>query len=93
MWLKLSNSLLVLKKRSYPSVKTHPQLNKRCKTTITQSAWVVEYTDSFSAEGYDSNPTNYVGYQTKQSDEVPVMLELWGVPLHCHRSPVHSGSE
>ena len=40
----------------------------------------VEYTDCFSAEGQDTPPNEYPGYDTKQSDgEVPVMMELWGM--------------
>ena len=48
---------------------------------IAQSAEAVEYTDCFSAEGYDPPPPNGCpGYDTKQSDgEVPVMLELSGM--------------
>ena len=46
---------------------------------VAQSQWAraVEYTDYFSAENHsDKCP----GYDTKQSDdEVPVMLELWGM--------------
>ena len=42
---------------------------------FAQSAGGVEYTDCFSAEGYDS-PNECPGYNTKQSDgEVLVMLE------------------
>ena len=45
---------------------------------IAQSAGDVEYTDCFSAEGYDPPPNECPGYGTKQSDgEVPVILELW----------------
>ena len=46
---------------------------------LAQSAWAVEYTDCISAEELD--PTNECpGYDTKPSDdEVPVMLELWGM--------------
>ena len=46
---------------------------------IAQSAWAVEYTDCFSAEG-KAPPHEGLGYDTKQSDgEVPAILELWGM--------------
>ena len=46
---------------------------------IAQSAGAVEYTDCFSAEGWDP-PNECPGYDTKQSDgEVPAVLELWGM--------------
>ena len=46
---------------------------------IAQSAGAVEYTDCISVEGQDS-PNECSGYGTKQSDEeVPVMLEPWGM--------------
>ena len=49
------------------------------KEILTQSAGAVEYTDSISAEGFDS-PNECPRYDTKQSDgEIPVMLELWGM--------------
>ena len=51
-------------------------------SAFLQSAGVVEYTDCFSAEGYESPPrcNKCPGYDTKQSDsQVPVMLELWGM--------------
>ena len=46
---------------------------------FAQSAGAVEYTDCFSAEGYD--PLNKCpGYDTKQCDsKVPIMLKLWGM--------------
>ena len=45
---------------------------------IAQSAEAVEYTDWFRSPPKKECP----GYDTKQSDgEVPVMLELWGMPL------------
>ena len=44
---------------------------------IIQSAGAVEYTDSISAEWYDS-PKECPGNDTKQSYcKAPVMLELW----------------
>ena len=47
---------------------------------LAQSAEFIEYTNSISAEGQDSFPSECPGYYTKQSDdEVPVMLELWGI--------------
>ena len=53
---------------------------------VAQSAGTVEYTDK--------NPHHkFPGYDTKQSEgKVSVMLKLWEcrVPLHCHRSQVHS---
>ena len=55
----------------------------RYKSYYAQSAEAVEYTDCFSAE--------CPGYDTKQSDSV-VPGECW-VPLHYHRSQVHSGPE
>ena len=43
----------------------------------SQSAWAVEYTNCFSAEGQDPPPNESPGYDTKQFDgEVPVMLGL-----------------
>ena len=46
---------------------------------MTQSAGAAEYTDCFSAEGWDSS-NECPGYDTKQSDnEAPVMLETWGM--------------
>ena len=47
-------------------------------------AGAVEYTDCFSAEGYDPPPHTHTNecprYDTKQSrGEVPVKLELWGM--------------
>ena len=40
---------------------------------------IVEYTNCFSAEGWEP-PNECPGYNTKQSDsEVLVMLELWGM--------------
>ena len=29
----------------------------------------------------------------QSDDKASVILEVWGVPLHCHHTPVHSGSE
>ena len=55
---------------------------------IAQSAGIVEYLDSISANEFSR-------YDTKQSDgETPVMLEFgeYGVSLHWHRSQVHSGA-
>ena len=44
---------------------------------IGQLGWAVEDTDCTSADP----PKKYPGYDTKQSDgEVPVRLELWGMP-------------
>ena len=63
---------------------------------LAQSAGAVEYTDCFSAEGYDPPPTSVldmtlnnlmVRFQQSWS------FEECGVPLHCHRSQVHSGPE
>ena len=46
---------------------------------IAMSTGDVEYTDSISADGYDS-PNESHGYDTKQSDgEAVVMMELWGI--------------
>ena len=46
---------------------------------MVQSAEAEEYTDSISAEGFNS-PNRCPGYETKQSDgEASVMLELWGM--------------
>ena len=46
---------------------------------FAQLARAVEYTDSFSTEGYDSH-NECPGYDTKQSDgKVQVILELWGM--------------
>ena len=46
---------------------------------LAQSAGAVEYTDCSCAEGQDS-PNNRPVYDTKQSDnEIPVMMELWGM--------------
>ena len=46
---------------------------------LAQSASGLEYTDCIFAEGYPSNECP--GYNTKRSEgEVPVMLELWGMP-------------
>ena len=46
---------------------------------FAQSTGALEYTNSISAEGYDS-PKKCSGYDTKQSNsDVPVMLELWGM--------------
>ena len=46
---------------------------------VVQLVGVVEYTDRFSAEGYDS-PNECPGYNIKQSDEeVQVKLDLWGM--------------
>ena len=48
---------------------------------VAQSTGVEEYTDCTSAEGKTSLLNECPGYDTKQSDdEVPVMLELWGMP-------------
>ena len=53
------------------------QLDKEQQKMVAQSAATVEYTDCFSAEGYDP-PNGCPGYDTKQSDgEVSVMLKLW----------------
>ena len=47
---------------------------------IAQSAGAVEYTDCFSAEGWDPPTNECPGYDTKQSDgEVPAVLELSGM--------------
>ena len=47
---------------------------------MAQSVGAVEYTICISAEEQNS-PNECPGYDTKQSDgEVPVMLELWGMP-------------
>ena len=49
------------------------------KATLAQLTRIVEYTDCFSAEKWDT-PNEWSGYDTKQSDgEVLVMLELWGM--------------
>ena len=46
---------------------------------ISQLAGTVEYTDCFSAEGYNSLK-ECPRYDSKQSDgEVAVMLKLWGM--------------
>ena len=46
---------------------------------IALSAGAVEYTDCFSAKGWDP-PNEYPGYDTKQSDgEVPAVQEIWGM--------------
>ena len=46
---------------------------------VAQSAGAVEYTNCFSAEGYDS-PSECPEFDTKQSDcEASVMLEPWGM--------------
>ena len=42
---------------------------------FAQLSRVVEYTDCFSAEGYDS-PNECPDYDTKSDGEVPVMREL-----------------
>ena len=48
---------------------------------IAKSAGAVEYTDCASAEEQDSHE-RVSWYDTKQSNgEVPVMLELWRIPL------------
>ena len=55
----------------------HPVTRNRVihRHNMAQSAGVVEYTDSFSAEEYECPK-----YDNKQSDgEVQVMLELWGM--------------
>ena len=45
-----------------------------------QSARTVEYTDCFSAAGYEPTSCECPGYDIKQSDELaPVILELWGI--------------
>ena len=45
------------------------------------STGVVEYTDCFTVEGLEPTPNVCPGYDIKQSDgEIPVMLELWGMP-------------
>ena len=45
---------------------------------LVLSAVAVEYTNCFSADGWDFLLNECPGYDTKQSDgEVPVMLELW----------------
>ena len=63
--------------------------------SIAQSAGAVEYTDSFSDEGW--NPFNEGPiYNSKQfNSEVTVMQELWEceVPLHCHCTQAHSSLE
>ena len=48
---------------------------------VAQPAGAVEYTDCFSAEGYDPDPTTGVLDMTlnKSNGEVPVMLELCGM--------------
>ena len=69
----------------------HKHVNPHLKW-IAQSAGAVEYTNCFSAEGYDPTSTS----DTKQSNgEVPVMLGIWGmrITLHCYHSQVHSGPE
>ena len=44
---------------------------------MAQSAWAVEYTDCFSAEGQDF-PNVCPVYDTKQSDGfATIMLEFW----------------
>ena len=59
-----------------------------------QSAGAVEYTDCIYAEGYD--PTN--GCPDMTLNHLMVRLQPWRfggceVPLHCHDSQVHAGSE
>ena len=50
------------------------------RRVLTQSAGAVEYTDSFSVEGFNPTPNECPVYDTKQSDgEFPVMLEFWGI--------------
>ena len=47
--------------------------------SMAQSAGAVEYTDCFSAEGYDSH-NDCPWYDSKQSNgEALVMVELWGM--------------
>ena len=55
--------------------------NYQVHSGLSQLVGAVEYTDCFSAEGYDPHPPNECPvYDTKQSDgEVPLMLELWGM--------------
>ena len=46
---------------------------------IAQSAAAVEYTDCFSAEGVRPPTKRVSWYDTKQSGEVLVIRELWGM--------------
>ena len=65
---------------------------------LAQSAGAVEYTDCFSAEGLDAptHPTSVLDMTLKN-----LMLrfqQCWsfgecGVPLHCHRSKLHTDPE
>ena len=57
------------------------QQNGAFLISVLQSAETVEYTNCISAEGEDPHPASeWPGYDIEQSDdEVPVMLELWGM--------------
>ena len=49
-------------------------------THIAQSARFVGYTDCISEEGLDPSPTTVLDMTlTKPGDEVPVIVELWGM--------------
>ena len=48
---------------------------------MAQSAGAVEYTDCTSAEGYDPQPNECPGYDTKQSDGEGIRGAPWGMRI------------
>ena len=68
----------------------------RSRVIVCPVGWGYRIHRLLLCRGVRPSPNECPGYDTKQSDgEVPATLELWGsgVPLHCHRSQVHSGPE